>query len=700
MRDLSGTGGKALPVTLSALFEPGQFHDGDVTAVLPAERGGTPDIVRAQVDVLSRHDDGSLQHALVTLPIDLEPGERRELYLVPSPSLPRSGPVAGAATEDAATSAVLVELVARAGDRFTLRLDPPAAGSSAPLAGPHPGPLSGPLVAEWERTGRLASGDGELLQIEARVRWRRFAGRSGARVEVIVENCPPPGPERPAKDIDFERLVIVVGDSTLADLGAGVLHDRTRFVVRGATGEAAALPRLLVREEFAALVRAGVVPPYDVAHPLADKTAAMLAQKIVASDMNGDVRPAEWPLGIPLDPGPITRYMPSTGDRGDIGPIPNWAVLALQSRSVVAEDVLLAADFNGAASFPIHVRDAAGTMGLEYEPAKAVEKRNGGTKCPRVADRAHAPLLGAVSFLLTGEKFAEEEFAAQAAFCLYDWPHDGRYRYPGTRDFAWCLRTTMLAAKLLPDANPLKPYLRARVAANLRELAEGTAAADTPLHSWGTGGFESSGRKTWPCATQASEWQTAWATASLWWTWRLHGNGDARALFERSAQYYTRAYRDVGTTFSAPDGSLVTWTSGHYALSYSFPIATYTPRLEGRDWKSEPDSRRFIPSFAESLWWLRINLDHQFDPGKPPPLPIGPDGVGTLRAADWRPIGPYAPPPLPADSWVVYAMHWLAVVLEADGSKDGHAVYAAVKPLIDRQIAEPALRMVPDGWKK
>ncbi len=684
VRELSGVAAQQLPVTLSAVLAPSLFHDDDVCVVL---REAEPRIVPAQLDVLSRHGDGSIQHALVTLPLDLSPRSTREIYLVPSPATPLSGAFVEAGAP--APAAVAVELVDRVGVHFTLILELPAATDAASV-----GPLAGPLAEEVERVGRLHSAKGELANLEVRARWRRLAGVGGARVEVVVENTPPPRAGGPAPDdVEFSRLAILAGDEVLADLHDGVVHDRTRFVVRRHVG--ATPPRLMVREDLGYLERNGWLPPYDASQPLAEGKAAELARRIVGSSMNGDVDGATWPCGIPLDPGPIARYMPSTGDRGDIGPIPTWAAIALNSRSMVAEDVLFAADQNGAGSFPIHVRAEDGVMGLEFGPAKAIEKRQGRLKCPRVADRAHAPLLGYVTFLLTGERFAEEELAAEAAYCFYDWPHDGRYRYPGSRDFAWSLRTTMLAAKLLPDAHPRKAYFGERMRAELARLHEVIAQSDSPLHAWGSGSFESSGRKSWPCATQWSAWQATWIAGSLWWTDRLHDNADARFLYEWLMAYYVRAYAAVGESWTAPDGTRVVWESGHHALAYSFPVATYVPTIVQGDWKQLPESRHWIGTFAEGLWWLRVNLDHEFEPGKFPPLPIGADGVPSQPPERWLPNGPYSAPPQPARSWIVYAMHWLSAIVAADELPGGAAIEAAVRPAIESEIGEPGLRMSP-----
>jgi hypothetical protein len=39
-------------------------------------------------------------------------------------------------------------------------------------------------------------------------------------------------------------------------------------------------------------------------------------------------------------------------------------------------------------------------------------------------------------------------------------------------------------------------------------------------------------------------------------------------------------------------------------------------------------------------------------------------------------------------------------VLEASGTKEGHAVWAAVHPCIEAQIKQPGMRMAPELWKR
>lgn len=691
LREVAGRAAAAFPVTFSALLAPGRFPDGELCCVVRAGAAGAPEVVATQVDVQSRHPDGTVQHALVTVALDVAAHAVAELYLVPSPAPPLGGewpqPVAGRASAPSVT----IELTDAAGRRWSAVVAPPSTatrGASCAL-------LHGPLVRERELETALRDGADELPRLRAQVRWRELAGVPGARVEVVIENCLLAVAAGVAPDdVAFARMRIVAGDEVLCDLADGVVWDRTRFAVRRHVG--AAPPRVLVREELGYLERNGWLPPYDAAHPVPAARASARARQLIDSKENGSIDAVRFECGVPLDSGPIVRYMPMTGDRDDIGPIPEWAALALNSRSTEALELLFAADQNGAGSFPIHVRGADGVMGVEHPAGKALVGRKGARKCPQTADRAHAPLLGYVTWLLTGERLALEEFAAQASYCLQEWPHDGRYRYPGSRDFAWSLRTTMLAAKLLPDGHPRKAYFGERVAANLAELKTMIAASESPLHAWGSGSFQSSGRKSWPCATQWSPWQGAWVAAALQWTARLHGNADARYLWEWQAAYFTRAYSDVGATFVAPDGSLVRWESGHHALAYSFPVSTYQPERSADGWKAVEGSRQWIASFPEALWWLRVNGDHEFDPGKAPALPLGPDGRATRPPLDWRPKGAWAPPAPPSAGWISYAMHWFTAVAVADDLPGAAAIDAAVRPLLAQTIAEPGLRFVPE----
>ncbi|MSR46159.1 MAG: hypothetical protein EXS13_03690 [Planctomycetes bacterium] len=687
VREVAGRAATALPVTLSALFAPGKFRDGEVCCVESSGKDGTPSILPAQVDVLSRHRDGSLQHALVTIVLDIAARGVQELYLVPSPLAALTGLLD---VQDAPP--VAIELVDEAGVRWSARVVRPALKDAVRVA---IGPLAGPLASEVEQVVALRHAERELPRLRVRVRWRELARVAGARVEVVVENClfADPG-GAPPDDVAFTRLVIAADDVVLADLADGVVWDRTRFAVRQHVG--AALPQLMVREELGYLERNGWLPPFDADHPVASVRADALCRQWIGSKENGDIDGSRFECGIPLDPGPIMRYMPATGDRNDIGPIPEWAALAFNSRSLRAQELLFAADLNGAGAFPVHVRGDDGTMGVEHPAGKALVGRKGSRKCPQTPDRAHAPLLGYATFLLTGERLAEEEFAAQASYCLQEWPHDGRYRYPGSRDFAWSLRTTMLAAALLPDDHPRKAYFGERVARNLADLRATMEESDSPLHAWGSGNWKSSGRKSWPCATQWSPWQGSWVAAALWWTARLHDNQDARFLWEWQAAYFTRAYRDVGQAWTAPDGTVVRFDSGHHALAYSFPASTYVPHLVDGAWQQAPDSRRWVTSFPEALWWLRVNLDHEFDLGKPPSLEPRPDGLAGRPPEQWRPKGPWTPPPLPTSGWITYAMHWFDAVVVADGLEGAAAIDSAVRPHLVRTIADPGLRMVPE----
>ena len=155
--ELSGAGASDLPVTLSALLAPGVFHDDDVAVVVRDGPGGGPAVVPAQIDVLSHHGDGSLQHALVTLRLGFKPHATHEVYLVPSPQ----NAVTGAFEAAGPDPTVMVELADKSGAHWTAPRAPPPADApveEARDAELRSGPVFGPLAQETARRARLRSG--------------------------------------------------------------------------------------------------------------------------------------------------------------------------------------------------------------------------------------------------------------------------------------------------------------------------------------------------------------------------------------------------------------------------------------------------------------------------------------------------------------------------------------------------------------
>lgn len=188
----------------------------------------------------------------------------------------------------------------------------------------------------------------------------------------------------------------------------------------------------------------------------------------------------------------ITTYMPTTGERGDIGPIPEYyaAYLATGDESMKAS---LLAWAESAASFPWHLRDAkrnfapldwndypkATTYYLQEQsspvlylsprpPAFRIKER------PVIED-AHEPALAFVPFMLTGDLYYLEELQFMSThFLRASRSFPGLFNMLQTRGWAWCLRTmsdTVYATPSKPPSYLLpKSYWQAVMDRNLASV--------------------------------------------------------------------------------------------------------------------------------------------------------------------------------------------------------------------------------------
>jgi hypothetical protein len=204
----------------------------------------------------------------------------------------------------------------------------------------------------------------------------------------------------------------------------------------------------------------------------------------------------------PTGSGTVWTYMPATGGRADIGPLPRWTAIYLLSMDPRAKlEMLGNAEAGGAA--PIHYRDQATgrPVSLDAHPGVAFEARKvgGADVLPSpppgstewTVDAAHQPSLSYVPYLVTGELFYLEELLFWANWNLLQ-------MHPGFRDGAagliwadqlrgqaWTLRTLGQAAFVSPDSDPFKAYFAQKLDNNLnwylrRHVAEG--APSSSLH--------------------------------------------------------------------------------------------------------------------------------------------------------------------------------------------------------------------------
>ncbi len=182
--------------------------------------------------------------------------------------------------------------------------------------------------------------------VEVRVRWQLFSEYSGAKVQVVVENC---GYVDNKHDLFYDSMVIKFGEGnsekTLAHLTNGTLFYQTRLGVEGWAGRAP--PDLRIRPDAPTLdylAEAGFIPPLRTQTPVTEAEAASYIADLMDSGGRRGGFDKNQVMGIPLNCGPVYRNMPTTGDREDLGPCPGWAYLLMNGSSLAGERVVAAGD--------------------------------------------------------------------------------------------------------------------------------------------------------------------------------------------------------------------------------------------------------------------------------------------------------------------------------------------------------------------
>jgi hypothetical protein len=185
----------------------------------------------------------------------------------------------------------------------------------------------------------------------------------------------------------------------------------------------------------------------------------------------------------------INKYMPTTGERGDIGPLPEYyaAYLATGDETMKASMLTWA---ECAASFPWHLRDAANWAPINWNKyPKATTYFDQGGASPVIyrnprgvnvyerpyIDDAHEPALTFLPFILTGDLFFLEELQFMATYLLHsDKMFPGLFNQLQTRGWAWSLRTIVDVVCATPEHTPAfllpKSYWQVFLDKNLKSI--------------------------------------------------------------------------------------------------------------------------------------------------------------------------------------------------------------------------------------
>lgn len=438
-------------ITIGQPFAPGEVP---AAGFLSASLKGAP--VALQVDKKAAHADGSLRHAILTFEVPaLAAGESANLKIFNS-TTDLAG-VAPSLTDllssnyDVTVSINLAGTTLQGSAKTALTaLDPAAANW-----------LRGPLVTEFNAKQSL----NEFITIYYNVRYHRDGV---VQTDVIVAN-----------DWAFKAGIrTLTYDVTVRQGGATVFTKTAQKHNRYANWRLSMYsnnlpPQIQWKRDLLHLRKTKSIYNY--------RGDVTIDEGAIASLYNGYLTSDRSPNGGSL----ITRYMPTTGGRSDIGPEPAWVSLYLVSQDPRLAEVMYA-QANAGGSIPWHLRDPSTNLPITRDAHPYVwfdgrcsqaAGNNSTRDCPAdgydlsdtewTPDTSHQPSLFYVPYLLSGDKYYADELSMVAAaninfYNITYFNNNGNFYWQSgsdqVRGSAWSLRTVANAAYVLPDSDPMKAY--------------------------------------------------------------------------------------------------------------------------------------------------------------------------------------------------------------------------------------------------
>ncbi len=445
-----------VPVTFGAVFAKGDVPPGMSVTASDAKGNSLP----LQVDIKAKHTDGSLRHAVLTviLPrlsdgsdvsVGLSRGAKAQSAPLPLSALP--------ANFDTVLSLTLK-------DGRTLR-----ASARDLLRQPNPETwLSGTDATEWWVSGPLRDASGKAdPHLSARFGIRSYGPGRPVRVEVNVENSwvMVKGPRT-----EFYDATITANGKTVFSQAAMVQPSYTRWRQLFWWDQPVAA---YVEQNLDYLKKTRILPNYVPEKAVSPAEVAKDYSRFVAKS-------------APLEEGIIAPYMPMTGGRGDIAPLPSWTVNYLLTMDKRAYAVTLGSG-DLAGSFSSHYRNPKTNRPATSEefpnlsthsnlvgrPHNLELPDTGGFKSKLVPQRAHEPSLAFIPYVVTGDRYYLEELQFWSQWNA--WGTDPANRGHGKgliswdeiRGQGWSLRTLAQAAYITPENDPLKQVLLRELKANI-----------------------------------------------------------------------------------------------------------------------------------------------------------------------------------------------------------------------------------------
>ena len=616
-----------VPVTFSRVAADGHFTKGVMPVI-----DGLP--LPAQVDVLRRGPDKSIRHALVSFVLPKLPagGKVKIDWLDAKP--PVSEPFKWALDKESFAA----KLVLTEADGGVLTSDVGRIISGAWKASERVKVLyDGPVMKEFEIHDAPVNAEGAKdARMDVYWRLRVFTGQKSVRISAVVERCKmrKRGRKEP-RQMKLSEVKLFAGDKELYREGPIDHLDQTRY--RILVWSAGKLEDIHRRPNYDYWQKHGFVCKYKWVKGR-ERTGKQVDTYYLAKRGHQQKKPVHK-QGI-LENGIITNHMPNTGGRWDLAPYPSWvAAYLLGEAGEETYRTILHADGNGGGAFPMHVRQDAGNPGYNIFAVKDkpqdrpfwvnIYRLPDGTKPPTQPDHSHAPSMGYISYMITGDKYYAEEASFWAAYQAGGWPWQGLKWGQMSRGFAWGFRHVTDAAFILPDGHPLVEYYTKIINKCLDEMTAKLVKSDRKVHSPIGGVFDCSGRAYWVNALRCSTWQYAWV---VWGMGNAANKGfpKAAAVRDWTAEYIVGLYTSEDE-WTGPDGKIYKYDPRD-ALSYSTAIAAIETKIVigkngGRKAiRVKGGKRRQLDNYGEIWYYTKLNVDNSHGPGG---LTRSPDADGN-----------------------------------------------------------------------
>ena len=437
-------------VSFGQVFPSGRVHPDTRLAV---RLDGTA--VPAQLDAKAMYPDGTVRHGVLSiLAPKMAGGASLEGVIASDGAI---GPRPKPAPAPAPNLQVTVTMTSAEQNR-AVSIDLTTLARAA-----RPAPwLNGPLVQEQRYKAPMIDGVQVVFDV-----WTPATGPS--RVDMIVHNDSAQNAQIGLRTYGLSAVL----DGKEIFRAENLKHYRYQTWHHEIHTDGAQPPR--ITPDLKLLIATGAAPRYARLRP----DAAQMNSLHKVAMQRGP------PMGYVAN---LTPYMPTSGGRNDLGPLPAWAVFYLLDPSRKNRETLFAnADVAG--FIPWHVRDMRtdGPINIDDHPGVWLDYR--GEATPDVLarkyetedgvwaiDDAHQPSLSYLPYLLTGSQYYRDELAMQAGYNLLsinpEYRGQGRGIVVGlrVRSVAWDLRTLANAAYILPADDPLQAYFDAKLKANLQEI--------------------------------------------------------------------------------------------------------------------------------------------------------------------------------------------------------------------------------------